>query len=492
MDSDMTARADAERLLTSGRYLPSIAAYESLVATGRASANDWYNLGYARHRVGRYGEALDAYGRALAAGAERPQDIHLERATLLAERMGQPLAARDALHEALAIDPDCVPAWVNLGNLEERLGGRAPAHAAYEQALSREADHPFALAKWSRLASIRGPDDPVIERLRAACTRWSHNVEAQMDLQFALGSAYDRAGAHALAFAALQAAHQGVRQLYERAGRLYSPSAVEGWVERQILGYPVQGETASPEPADAPPVFICGMFRSGTTLLEKILGAHPDVTAAGELELIPRIASRVGPNLPGWPLDGAGWCGWRDAYLRDLRRRHPSWTVITDKRPDNVLHLGLIKAMFPRARILHTRRAPLDNLLAIHFQHLATPYAGGLDEAVHWYIQYRRLMAHWERHFPQDILHVDYEHLVADPEEGVRRVLDFCGLPWHEGCLRFNEVDAVVATPSAWQVRQPLYTTSVGRWRAYAEWLAPAQAVLRRAGIDAGSAHQRP
>jgi hypothetical protein len=230
------------------------------------------------------------------------------------------------------------------------------------------------------------------------------------------------------------------------------------------------------------PVFICGMFRSGSTLAEQILARHEAVVPGGELGLVPVLAAGLNP----YP-EAAGaatpstFAGLRSAYLAGLRRVHPGGGLVTDKRPDNFLHIGLIKSLFPEARIVHTRRNPPDNLLSLYFLHLdpAMAYAQDLGDAAHWFGQYRRLMAHWRRLYPDDIHDVDYDALVADPRPNIEALLDFCGLGWRDACLTFHEAGNAVRTASAAQVREPLYRRSSGRWRHYERHLGPMIEALR-------------
>jgi hypothetical protein len=153
---------------------------------------------------------------------------------------------------------------------------------------------------------------------------------------------------------------------------------------------------------------------------------------------------------------------------------------VTDKRPDNFLHIGLIKRLFPNARIVHTTRSPLDNALSIFFLHLdqSMGYALDLGDIGHYYRQYRRLMAHWKSRYGADILDFDYDGFVREPRPAVERLLDFCGLEWEDGCMAFERVSNSVRTASVWQVRQPLYRHSSGRWQHYAQHLGPLRETL--------------
>ena len=174
------------------------------------------------------------------------------------------------------------------------------------------------------------------------------------------------------------------------------------------------------------------------------------------------------------------------SYLDMLARLFPHGERVTDKRPDNFLYIGLIKRLFPDARIIHTARNALDNCLSIYFLHLdhSMSYALDLADIGHYYVQYRRLMTHWKTLYGADILDLDYDALVREPRPAIQRLTAFCGLEWEEACLSFEQTARAVKTASVWQVREPLYRRSSGRWRNYAAQLAPLAAYLREAGIE--------
>jgi hypothetical protein len=219
------------------------------------------------------------------------------------------------------------------------------------------------------------------------------------------------------------------------------------------------------------------MFRSGSTLAEQILAGHSRVTAGGELGLVPALARTLEP----WPAAASPEAigRLRGLYLNGLNAARPGADVVTDKRPDNFLHIGLIKAMFPDARIVHTVRDPLDTILSNWFLHLdrSMAHALDLDDLVHWHGQYRRLMAHWKRLYP-DILDLDYDALVVEPRPEIERLLAGLGLEWEEGVLDFHRNETGVRTASVWQVREPLYRRASGRWRNYARHLEGVRAAL--------------
>jgi hypothetical protein len=253
-------------------------------------------------------------------------------------------------------------------------------------------------------------------------------------------------------------------------------------VDRVIRTFP----TAQPRDAvDAPgaqPVFICGMFRSGSTLAEQILGRHSAITPGGEIDNIPALSRRLDPYPEAVAaLTEADITRLRDDYLGAL----PPGGIVTDKRCDNFLHIGLIKRLFPNARIIHTRREPLDNLLSIYFLYFGreVPYGNSLAEAAHFYVQYRRMMAHWQALYPDDIYHLDYDQLVAAPRAAIGGVLDFLGLPWEDACLTAQLASGAIRTASVWQTRKPLHARSSGRWRHYERHLGDVRRMLGEAGV---------
>jgi hypothetical protein len=231
------------------------------------------------------------------------------------------------------------------------------------------------------------------------------------------------------------------------------------------------------------PVFIVGMPRSGTTLVEQICASHPAVFGAGELPDITRlwVALARGGAAPadGWQRHRIAQAA--DAYLEHLRLLGPSAMRVTDKMPGNVYHLGLIAVLFPRARIILCRRDPRDTCLSCYFQWFPSSrllYTYNLADCARQYLQTERLVAHWRNVLPLPMLEMQYEELVADQETQSRRLIDFLGLPWDPACLEFHKTRRTVTTASVWQVRQPMYSRSVGRWRNYEKHLRPLLDVL--------------
>jgi tetratricopeptide (TPR) repeat protein len=471
----------AEQLLRSGPLPDAIDAHERLLAVRPDLSDAWYNLGYLQRLARHFDSALASYAQALERGIAGPEEVHLNRAVILADHLQRDREAEAELRAALALRPGYVPAWLNLGNLHEDRGARDAAREAYAEALALDPANTRALA---RLAALSPPDNLMISWLRAALDRPGASADARAEIGFALGQALDAAGDYDEAFAAFEAANRHSRAAAPPAA-IYDPAAQERLIDAIIEAFPAPAPAA---PSQEAPVFILGMFRSGSTLVEQILAAHSQVAAGGELEFLPAL---VQAELQPYPEAAAGVPPdllerLRDSYLDGVRNLFPDARLVTDKRPDNFLHVGLIKALFPSAKIVHTRREPLDNILSVYFLHFHhnVPYGTSLADAAHWYRQYRRLMSHWTTLYPNDIHDVEYEALVADPRTVIGDLLAFLGLDWEEACLSFHQAPNSVRTASVWQVRKPLYGSSAGRWRNYESHLAPLREALGEAAAD--------
>jgi len=468
----------------------AIEAYRRLLARHLAFADGWFNLGYALRQAGAFEEALDAYALALRHGVRDPAIVHVNRAAILADHLRRDEAAEAELHRALELSPAHPMALLNLGNLCEERGRRDEAIAAYSALQERGDDDPAAAEALARLIQLQPPvdlHDPLLARLQRAAQSPALPGPLRANVWLARGRALDALGAHAEALAAFvrgkALAHAGHPD--------YDPTAAEKRVHALLDAFarPALPRASRFKPA---PVFVCGMFRSGSTLIEQVLAAHPDVAAAGEVDLLPRLAAG---ELAPFPASMAAFDdGRRDAlatqYHRTLMARLPAGAVncrmVIDKRPDNVLLVGRAKCLFPGARIVHTVRDPRDIALSVLMQHLnprAFPWAATLQAIGHHFLQQHRLVAHWQSLYPNDVLVFDYDAFVAAPEPTLRALLAALGLPWHAECLQFHRLGNTVKTASAWQVRKPLYADASGRWQRYRDALRPLEAMLRAGGV---------
>lgn len=483
----------AARLKNAGRFAEAIAAYERLLAEWPALPDSWFNLAVLRRKVGQFEAALAAYGEALDRGVAQPEEAHLNRGVIYADHLRQDAAAERELAAALALNPRYLPALLNLANLQEDFGRRDAALETYERLLALDPQHSEALARYAVLKEVASAGDPLVERLRSAIARSGARTADQASLGFALGKLLDGCGAYDEAFDAYTAANRASCASVAAPGSRYDRPRAQAEIDALIAAYAPRGARAkrngSPDlsPAGAPrPIFICGMFRSGSTLVEQVLACHPRVIAGGELDVLPAL---VRGELAPYPASMRQITPQRlqvlaRKYLGTLAQRFPGAAVVTDKRPDNFLHIGLIKALFPDAKIVHTTRDPLDNCLSIYFLHLdqRMSYALDLMDTGHHYAQYRRLMAHWKSLYAEDILDFDYDAFVREPRPAIERLLAFCELEWDDACLTPERAAGAVKTASVWQVRQPIYQASSGRAANYARQLAPLAAWLRQEG----------
>jgi tetratricopeptide (TPR) repeat protein len=465
----------AARLRETGPVPDAIAAYKTLLAEYPDLPDSWYNLGWLLRRASMAQDALAAYDEALKRGVKGAEEVHLNRAAILADSLARPTEAKAELEKALALSPNYLPALLNLGNLHEDLGERAEARAIYEKAHALAPGNAMTLARLAGLGTATSPDDPLIGKLRALIASGTLLAGDLALLQFALGRLYDSCGAYADAAATFEAANSSARTA--AAGHIAPYDGINELKRAERLASVFAAtrdrRTGIPDPSPQP-VFILGMFRSGSTLVEHILGAHGQIAAGGELDLIPRIARGLGN-------DPAGMAGapepllkdYAEAYLTRIRAMYPGAIAVTDKRPDNFWHVGLIKRLFPNAKIINTVRHPLDTLVSVWGQYLHTSLNYGYaikDIAAHAHAE-RRMMSHWRQLFPDDILTVPYEAVVMQPEREVRRMLDFLGLPFDPACLEFHKAQGPVKTASVWQVREPLHDRSIGRWKHYEAYL---------------------
>ncbi|HXZ60247.1 MAG TPA: sulfotransferase [Steroidobacteraceae bacterium] len=474
---------EAARLEQLGRLADAATLYERILARWPELADCWYNLGLLQRQLRRFDAALASYAQALSHGVRQPEEVHLNRAVILADHLRQETAAERELRAALSLNPRYLAALRNLANLHEDLGRRDEALATYVRILELDPRSYESLARYALLHRVERPADPLIARLRAALADPGASASERASLGFALGAALDSCGEYAAAFAAYAAANRDSRESAPAAAR-YDRAVQERFTTELIRAFPQPAPASGtqPPPGSPRPIFICGMFRSGSTLAEQLLAAHPLVTAGGELELLPEL---VRTELAPYPAALAALSESRIAalgsrYLSGLAQLFPGATHVTDKRPDNFLHIGLIKRLIPQARIVHTTRDPLDNCLSIFFLHLDQHlgYALDLMDTGHYYREYRRLMAHWKALYADEILELNYDELVADPRPAVERLLAFCGLPWDEACLAPAPPGGAVKTASVWQVREPIYRRSSGRSRHYRSELGALAAYL--------------
>ncbi len=423
-----------------------------------------YNHAFYLGRNGQHRESIARYQRALELGIKAPEEVHLNMANTFMDHLQDDDKARQHLEAALAANPGYAKAHFNLGNLAERQGDRKEAQKRFETCLELEPQNELALARLADAHRFEDAKDPLLARMADRATS-SENV----DLHFALGRAYDQLGAYADAWRHFERANEADRARYPE----YRQSSSEALV-RRIMARCDEEWLARFGDKSHDPVFICGIFRSGSTLLEQILGAHPHFTAGGESEFVPRLVARHLPRFPDG-LEGLGPDdveAWRAMHLAHCESRTGGETRLTDKRPDNFLYVGLIKAILPNARFVVTERDWRDVAVSIFSTRLGPGqrYATRLQDICHYLELHRELVDHWATLLGQDLVRVSYEQLVEKPRETVAALLESLGEPWDDACLEFHTQEGSVVTASVWQVRQPLNPKSIGRWRNYQKY----------------------
>ena len=439
------------------------------------------NLGLLLVAAGEIDDAIAHYQQ-----ASQLQPLYVEAHYNLgnAFRNRQEMAsATKAYEQVLLLQPTYTPARNGLADTCLELGDEAGAKAHWQAALQanpKDIRSLLGLAKQGWLT----PDGPGVDQIEARLREPNLSDDVTSHLHFAAAYILDRAGEIDRAFEHFRQGNAARRALYHRSGGAFNSEDYAQRVQRLIEAFTpdyfrqTQGFGVSSEL----PVFIVGMPRSGTTLVEQILSNHSQVYGAGELKDIGRIVARLssqsglGRIYCEWlgGLEGAQSREIAEAHLNQLTRLGGKAVRVTDKMPENLFHLGLIATLFPRARVIHCRRDARDVCLSCFMQFFDGLYfAWDLDDLGKYYRGYERVMAHWATALPLRVHEVVYEDLVTNPEPIIRQLVDFCDLPWEDQCLQFHKNSRPVRTMSRSQVRQPLYTTSVGQWQRYAAHLGP-------------------
>jgi tetratricopeptide (TPR) repeat protein len=495
-----------------GRLPDAIAALQQAVATNPRYADAYFRLGIALEKLGNIRGALAAYDRAtnllpslteawFRAGALVYTFGHREDAIACFRRAGvtgsktsfgllgkaralviedRNQEAEQVLREMLVADPKNAMAYDLLGSVLSELGRFDEARACFERTISVAPMLAGTYYDLVRCRPVTSNDKGLLEAMQAALATPGLEAQQLQRLHLAIGKAAEDLGDYGLAMQ-----HCDAADAVRRASAAFDLDAFSVEIDRLIARCTPEfiGQATELGSEDSTPVLIIGMPRSGTTLVEQIVSMHPEVGAGGELNFWNERGaawhrSSVGDEkqfvLPEFLAKAAG------DYLGVLHAIAPTPARVTDKMPFNFLWAGLIHLAFPKATIIHCHRAAVDTALSIHqtFFHPALAFPTGGAELVAYFGSYRRLIDHWRSVLPADrFIEVDYEELTRAPEPAIRRIIAACGLTWNDACLRPESNPRAVKTPSKWQTRQPIYRTSVERWRRYEGWLGPLRAL---------------
>ena len=468
------------------------------------------NLGNVLREVGRQQEALSAYTQAIDLQPSYPSALS-NLADILAH-LGNHTKAVETYRDLLHLDSDDAEAWKALGLSLLQLDEETESKKALGEALrlkpgdaetlsalgvAHQYEGDLETAESLYLASIesdpgfvRGYENLVRSRkmsvedfalvgpIEKIAVDESRDDESRLIAHFALGKLYDDCAEYGKAFENFTIGNSLMNRSVD-----FDASKHSEWIDRIISEYSEEffrSHSGEGNPSTRP-VFVVGMNRSGTSLVEQILASHSQVYGAGELAAITRLAINLPNSLNSsaeYPtclpqLDANAIRETANVYLHFLSDHDSQALRVVDKLPENFLHLGFIATLFPNAHIVHCQRAPLDVCLSIYFNRFAEAnhYAYDIDNIAAYYADYERLIAHWRKVLPVEILDVQYELLLDNLERESRRMLDYCELDWENACLAFHRSRRPVRTASSWQVRQPIYRTSMERWRNFDPYL---------------------
>lgn len=458
-----------------GDHSAAFAALKTALQLEPARAESYVNLGNLLIDAGQLEDAVECFERA----AQHDPKLAAARSRLAEQlsQQGDVHKAETLFRQAVGLNPDQVQGWFGLGRTLEDLGDAENALACYRQVLQRRPDHPQALGQYLALIREQAPAD-LLEHAHATLSKASVADEVKALVGYGVAKYHDRRNEFAEAALAGIAANAARRRAAGPLNRDRLRTRIDGLIasyDSEFFAVRRRFGAGTDQP-----IFIVGLPRSGTTLCEQILSSHPAIYGAGELPDLARLASRAmdGTDLPPWQaaqrLTEPKSLELAAQYTKALRNGAPKGCLrIVDKSPLNFFQLAFAALLFPNARVIHCKRDARDNAFSIWLENFNPDqgYATDFHDLAFFHAEYERLMLHWHRALPLSILDVQYEDTVHDVETQARRLLAFVDVPWDERCLDFHRNDRAVQTPSRWQVRQPIYSKSVGKWQHYAPHL---------------------
>ena len=431
---------------------------------------------------GRQAEAEQTYLQVLSEEPDNPDAHHL--LGLVRSEQDRDDEAVSFIERAIQLSPNTSAFHHNIAGIYRRMGELKAAEAEFRRAIELKPDYGEAFQGLAEMVTF-SKGDLLLDRIQAQLDSPDLETEIKSYFHFAAGKYFDDVGDYPRAF-------EHYTRGNKSAGKEFDALGFHDVVKNCIYHYsPTNLKKAGVGGSNSDkPIFVVGMPRSGTTLVEQILASHSRVFGAGELNDMKYIAhfgsQFVSPEqkYPGFTpfLGRQHYQKLAQEYLRRIDELSGAEGVskVVDKHPLNFQFVGLILAMFPNAKIVHTVRHPLDTCLSCFFQNFSSGqhYSFDLGTLTNFYIGYQRLMEHWEMLYPGRIFNIQYENVIDDQESQTRRLLDYCGLEFEPSCLRFYETDRTVKTASFNQVRRPVYRTSQDRWKNYQQELLPVAKAL--------------
>src|SRR6185437_4163387 len=458
-------------LVNVGRYEEAEQALRRAVALKPNVVDPYLNLGNLLQLRGQFAESVTVLRRGVKKDPQNPEVLVCLGFALGVRRDIN--EAKECFQKALRLHPRNASALCGIGWVAGIEGRFDEAEKSYRSALDVD---PNKAAAWAWLANLR--------RMTSAEKGWLEGVERTLAsgvppieesrLRYAMGKYFDDLGEFSRAFEQYKRGNELFKKAvapYDRTARTKFVDDMVRVYSRKRISQPCEGASNS-----ARPVFVIGMPRSGTSLVEQIIASHPEAAGAGELDFWTE-ASRRHAQTAQWELPDASTAKQiADAYLRVLAEFSSDAKRVVDKTTFNFNLLGFIRSVFPKARVIYVRRDPIDVCLSCYFQDFANAMSWTMDlsDLAHYYREHHRLMEHWRSVLPEGtLLEVPYAELVAEPETWSRKIIEFVGLPWDPKCLEFHQTKRAVVTASHWQVRQKVYSSSVGRWKNYQKFIRP-------------------
>lgn len=453
-----------------GRYAEAEEQFRRAIASKPSFADPYYNLGLLLYWKRELAGSESALRRAVKLDPRNAEALVSLGVTLGAR--GRLEDAKSCFEKALRVQPRSASALSGLGWLAATEGRFGDAERLLRQALEADPTKPYPLAALADVRRMTPADGEWLEAVqRMIAGGVAPNDECS--LRYALGKYFDDIGKFSEAFAHYKRANE----LQKLIAKPYSRSGRVAYVDDMLRLYTRESIAASTGAHEsAKPVFVVGMMRSGTSLVEQIIASHPQAVGAGELGFWTEATNKhhdvLRRQLPDTSLAGR----LAESYLETLARHSREALRVIDKAPVNSDYLGLIHVIFPNARIIYLQRDPIDTCLSCYFQQFAAApsFTMDLSDLAHYYREHYRLIEHWRSVLPSHrFLEVPYAELVANQEAWSRRMIEFVGLEWDPCCLEFHKTRRAVMTASSWQVRQRIYSSSVGRWRNYERHIGP-------------------
>jgi tetratricopeptide (TPR) repeat protein len=435
----------------------------------------WVDLSNAQREQGKLPEAVESAKRVVTLAPTQPESYVLLASAI--GMLGHHEEAIEACERALEIAPEKTGAIVTMGHHQKTLGRQDEAIACYRRCIEIKPDHAEAFWSLANMKTFRF-EEPEVMAMEALLDDSELGDESRAQIHNALGLEYEGRKDYAKAFA-----HFEQCNIVQRRLESYDPVDTETIYDRIIEMFDEEflQKMAGVAESDITPIFVVGLPRSGSTLIEQIFASHSQVDATHELGDLSRVMqsrhrkSRKRERFPETLTDLSrdDWAEAGKEYIERTVIHRGTAAYFVDKNPNNFMFAGFLKIAIPNAKIIDARRHPLDSCLGSYKQLFASGQAFSYDltEIGEYYLQYRRLMEHWHKVMPGFVLDVQYEQVVADLETEIRRILEFCGLPFEDACLRFHETERAVKTASSEQVRQPIYSSSVNLWRNYEDHL---------------------